>query len=53
MPLSALIGWLLYSEQIDIFTAGGALLILAGNLFNLQRTCGPKKPLEIETSRRP
>ena len=35
VPLSALIGWLLYKEQIDIFTAGGAALILTGNLLNL------------------
>lgn len=46
VPLSALIGWMLYSEQIDIFTAGGALLILAGNLLNLQGR--PRKSLEIE-----
>jgi drug/metabolite transporter (DMT)-like permease len=46
VPLSALIGWMLYSEQIDMFTAGGALLILAGNLLNLQGR--KKKPLEIE-----
>lgn len=37
VPLSALIGWLLYKEQIDAFTAGGALLILMGNMLNLQR----------------
>ncbi|PLP58681.1 EamA family transporter [Mesorhizobium loti] len=37
VPLSALIGWLLYKEQIDVFTAGGAALILMGNLFNLPR----------------
>jgi drug/metabolite transporter (DMT)-like permease len=37
LPLSALIGFLLYSERIDVFTAVGAALILAGNLFNLQR----------------
>lgn len=37
VPLSALIGWLLYKEQIDIFTAGGAALILTGNLLNLPR----------------
>jgi drug/metabolite transporter (DMT)-like permease len=37
LPLSALIGFLLYSEKIDAFTAIGAALILAGNLFNLQR----------------
>ncbi|AZO12586.1 MULTISPECIES: DMT family transporter [unclassified Mesorhizobium] len=37
VPLSALVGWLLYHEQIDVFTAGGAMLILLGNLLNLQR----------------
>jgi drug/metabolite transporter (DMT)-like permease len=36
VPISALVGWLLYSEQIDVWTAGGAALILAGNLLNLQ-----------------
>ncbi|RWQ85500.1 MAG: DMT family transporter [Mesorhizobium sp.] len=48
VPLSALIGWLLYHEQIDAFTAGGALLILMGNLLNLQRK--PTKPAEIAVS---
>lgn len=37
VPLSALIGWLLYSEQIDVWVAAGAALILFGNLLNLQR----------------
>jgi drug/metabolite transporter (DMT)-like permease len=37
VPLSALIGWLLYQEQIDVFTAAGAALILMGNLLNLPR----------------
>jgi drug/metabolite transporter (DMT)-like permease len=37
VPLTALIGWLLYAEQIDIFTAVGAAIILAGNLLNIQR----------------
>ena len=37
VPLSALVGWLLYHEQIDVFTACGAALILAGNLLNLQK----------------
>lgn len=37
VPLSALIGYLLYSEAIDTLTAIGAILILAGNLFNLRR----------------
>lgn len=48
VPLSALIGWLLYNEQIDIFTAGGAALILAGNLLNLQRKA--PQPAEAATS---
>ncbi len=36
VPLSALAGWLLYAEQLDMFTVLGALLILAGNLLNLK-----------------
>jgi drug/metabolite transporter (DMT)-like permease len=48
VPLSALIGWLLYQEQIDAFTAGGALLILLGNLFNLQKKA--TKPSEVAAS---
>lgn len=48
VPLSALIGWLLYQEQIDAFTAGGALLILMGNLLNLQRKT--PQPAEIAAS---
>jgi drug/metabolite transporter (DMT)-like permease len=37
VPLSALLGYLLYAEAIDGLTAAGAVLILAGNLFNLRR----------------
>ncbi|MEP9388177.1 DMT family transporter [Mesorhizobium sp. KR9-304] len=47
LPLSALIGFLLYSERIDLFTAIGAALILTGNLFNLQRRA--REP-EVATS---
>lgn len=47
LPLSALIGFLLYSERIDAFTAIGAALILAGNLFNIQRRA--REP-EVATS---
>ena len=36
VPLTALAGWLLYSEQLDAFTVLGAALILAGNLVNLR-----------------
>lgn len=45
VPLSALIGWLLYHERIDVFVALGAALILFGNLLNLQRR--PPKPAEV------
>lgn len=37
VPLTALAGWLLYSEKIDVYIAVGAALILAGNLVNLKR----------------
>ncbi|HHZ09690.1 MAG TPA: DMT family transporter [Rhizobiales bacterium] len=37
VPLTALAGWLLYSEKIDAYIAIGAALILAGNLVNLTR----------------
>ncbi|MGB3539130.1 MAG: DMT family transporter [Mesorhizobium sp.] len=37
VPATALLGWALYNEQIDIFTAAGAALILTGNLLNIQR----------------
>lgn len=36
VPLAALTGWLVYAERIDLYTAVGAALILAGNLLNLR-----------------
>jgi drug/metabolite transporter (DMT)-like permease len=36
VPLTALAGWLIYSERLDIFTVLGAALILTGNLLNLK-----------------
>jgi drug/metabolite transporter (DMT)-like permease len=36
VPLSAVVGWLVYAEAIDLFTALGAGLILVGNLLNLR-----------------
>lgn len=38
VPLTAIAGWLIYNEQIDLFTALGAALILSGNLLNLRPT---------------
>lgn len=37
VPLTALVGWWAYAEQLDLFTALGVGLILAGNLLNLLR----------------
>ena len=37
VPLTALVGWLAYSERLDLFTALGVGLILAGNVLNLVR----------------
>ena len=36
VPLTALAGWALYDERIDLLTVLGAGLILAGNLLNLK-----------------
>ena len=40
VPLTALAGWLVYSEQVDLLTGLGVLLILAGNALNLFRWPG-------------
>lgn len=37
VPLTAIAGYLLYSEQIDLFLTVGAALILSGNFLNLKR----------------
>lgn len=46
VPLTALLGWLVYSERLDLFTALGVGLILAGNALNLVRAPagGPRTP---------
>lgn len=36
VPLSAMLGWLIYGERLDSFTLLGAALILTGNLLNLK-----------------
>jgi drug/metabolite transporter (DMT)-like permease len=35
VPLSAVVGWLVYAERLDIVTLVGAAVILAGNMLNL------------------
>jgi len=42
LPFAALIGWLLYQEQIGVLTACGAALILGGNLLNMQKRPAPQ-----------
>ena len=37
VPLTALVGWFVYAERIDLLTVVGTLLILAGNFLNLHR----------------
>jgi drug/metabolite transporter (DMT)-like permease len=43
VPLTVAAGWLIYSEQLDIFTFLGAALILTGNLLNLK----PSEPVAM------
>jgi drug/metabolite transporter (DMT)-like permease len=38
VPLTATVGWLIYSERLDLLTVLGATLILGGNLLNLKPT---------------
>ena len=37
VPLTALAGWLIYAERLDLLTVLGAALILGGNLLNTRR----------------
>ncbi|KJC59498.1 multidrug DMT transporter permease [Bradyrhizobium sp. LTSPM299] len=36
VPLTAIVGWLVYAERLDALTVLGAALILTGNLLNLK-----------------
>jgi len=49
VPLTALLGWLLYAEKIDIWLALGAGLILCGNLLNLRKEAG-NPPMPARTT---
>jgi drug/metabolite transporter (DMT)-like permease len=46
VPATALLGWVVYSEGVDLFTVLGTVLILAGNLLNLfnRKLLGPPGP---------
>ena len=41
VPLTALVGWFVYAERIDLLTVVGTGLILAGNCLNLYRIRTP------------
>lgn len=43
VPLTAALGWLLYSERLDAFTVLGAAMILTGNLLNLRSGAAPAR----------
>ncbi len=45
LPLTVLVGWAVYAEHLDGYTAAGAALILAGNLITLRRRASPR-PVE-------
>ena len=45
VPLTAVAGWLVYAERIDLYTVAGALLILVGNLLNLKRATAGSRPV--------
>jgi drug/metabolite transporter (DMT)-like permease len=50
VPLTAVAGWLVYGERIDLFTVAGAGLILVANLFNLRRPTPAAKDPRMVTS---
>jgi drug/metabolite transporter (DMT)-like permease len=51
VPLTAVAGWLVYDERIDLFTVVGAGLILLANLLNLRRPTAAAKDARMATSR--
>jgi len=50
VPLTAVAGWLVYDERIDLFTVAGAGLILVANLLNLRRSAPASKDPRMATS---
>ena len=49
VPLMAVLGWLIYAERVDIYTAVGAILILCGNLLNLKNRSAVAKAQDTLT----
>jgi drug/metabolite transporter (DMT)-like permease len=52
VPLSALAGWLLYDEGVNIWLALGSTLILAGNAVNLWRAASSQRR-QLDSRQRP
>ena len=50
VPLTALAGWLIYAERMDLLTVAGTALILGGNVLNL-RGAGATPPARGSTAR--
>jgi drug/metabolite transporter (DMT)-like permease len=50
VPLTAIAGWLVYNERIDVYTVVGAGLILGANLLNLRRSTPASKDTRMATS---
>lgn len=44
VPLSAVVGWLVYAERLDLVTLAGAAVILAGNMLNLTGRPSAQRP---------
>jgi drug/metabolite transporter (DMT)-like permease len=47
LPATALVGWAVYAEHLDVYTAAGALLILMGNVLTIRR--GRSRPAAVES----
>lgn len=45
VPLTALAGWAIYAERVDLLTVAGTALILLGNLLNLLRPAAAARAL--------
>ena len=45
IPLIAVVGWLLYGETLDVFVFIGAIIIIAGVVWNLRAESAQAKAL--------
>jgi drug/metabolite transporter (DMT)-like permease len=53
VPLSALLGWLLYHEGVNLWLALGSMLILAGNAVNLWRAAASQRKTQAKSRAAP